>query len=139
MTRKRLFFTTLFFTLYSLLLVTACNKKKGESLEISMSEFSELYKKNSAIQILDVRTPEEYNEGHVPNARLLTLNNLVDGSQSVPFDKNSEIYIICRSGNRSMTATKFLKQAGYEHVASVAGGTMGWISEGNPIQKEEQK
>lgn len=124
-----------------LALVYLLNSKSKNSLDnhnshsqqaaISMNEFIGKY--NDQTQVLDVRTPQEYQSGHVPGAVLLPLDQLITG-KAVPFSKDSEIYVICRSGHRSLQATYFLMQNGYEKVHSVDGGTMEWIRQGKPIE-----
>jgi len=111
-------------------------KPKGDetSREIGMNEFISAYEANPNIQLLDVRTPEEYSSGHVPRAVALPLNELTSGA-AVPFEKTSEIYVICRSGKRSMAGTQYLLGQGYTNVKSIAGGTMAWIAQDKPVEK----
>ncbi|MES0489249.1 MAG: rhodanese-like domain-containing protein [Leptospirales bacterium] len=103
-------------------------------LEISIQDFIDEYGDDGNIQILDVRTQGEYDAGRVPGTVLLPLNELTAGAQ-VPFDKDSEIFVICASGNRSMAAVSFLKQQGFNEAVSVAGGTNAWIAEGKQVEK----
>jgi phage shock protein E len=65
--------------------------------------------------LLDVRTPEEYNEAHFDGAILLPLQEIEAGAQP-SVDKNKTIYLYCRSGNRSADATKLLQSQSYEVV-----------------------
>ena len=74
--------------------------------------------------ILDVRTPEEYREGHIPGARLLPVGELGRRYREVPQDK--AVYIICRSGSRSATATVWLLKKGYGNVYNISGGMNRW-------------
>ncbi|MDH4199819.1 MAG: rhodanese-like domain-containing protein [Spirochaetia bacterium] len=113
----------------------ACKGKttgQGERPAVSMEKFILAYEQNKKIQLLDVRTPDEYATGHVPGAVLLPLDQVLAG-ESIPFDKNSEIYIICRSGSRSLKAAHYLENNGYKNVRSVDGGTMDWIVRGKPV------
>ena len=80
--------------------------------------------------VLDVRTPEEYAEGHVPGAVLLPLQELQERWEEVP---EGDVLVICRSGARSATAVKALNGAG-RTTTNVAGGTMAWIDAGNPVE-----
>ena len=80
--------------------------------------------------LLDVRTPEEWIEYHVPGATLITLDQLEARVNEVPFDQ--EVIIICRSGNRSQVGRDILLAAGHTNVTSIAGGIKGWDAAGYP-------
>lgn len=113
---------------------------RGPAIEISQSGFQAAYKENPNINILDVRTPYEFTQdGHVKGAKLLPLQQLSGlGSkavQQIPFEKSSDIYIICRSGNRSLHAAHILRNLGYTNAVSVQGGTSAWARSGNPVSK----
>ena len=105
---------------------------------ISMSEFSDIVKKDPSIKVLDVRTPQEFAEGHVPGAKLFSLQDIqaqgASVSANLPFTKEDKIYIICKSGGRSMKATQMLTSLGYKDVTNVEGGTMGFIRMGNKVE-----
>jgi rhodanese-related sulfurtransferase len=99
-------------------------------MEISVQDFEKAYKANPKVPLLDVRTSGEYRSEHVPNGVNLDVNDLMNlgpkASAKIPFPKDKTIYVICRSGNRSMTATKVLRSMGYTKAVSVSGGTMAW-------------
>ena len=83
--------------------------------------------------LIDVRTPVEYAEGHVPGARLICLDTLEARAHEIPKDR--DVYLICRSGARSAQALKYLSAAhGHERLINVAGGTMAWIAAGYPVE-----
>ena len=75
--------------------------------------------------VLDVRTPEEYTEGHIENAVLLPVTDIKDKADEVLTDKDAKILVYCRSGNRSATASKELIEMGYTDVYDF-GGIMSW-------------
>lgn len=81
--------------------------------------------------ILDVRTPQEWNQGHVPGATLIPLDELESRLSELPQDE--EIVVICRSGNRSATARDILLRAGFPAVTSVAGGFNDWTATGYEV------
>lgn len=84
---------------------------------------------NGAI-VLDVRETGEYDEGHVPGARLIPLGEVPDRIADVPADR--PLYVICRSGARSARAAEWLIGQGIDAV-NIAGGTLGWIDAGQPV------
>lgn len=77
-------------------------------------------KKDKNAIILDVRTPEEFSEGHVPDAVNIPLDKL----SSAALDKLKKHYVYCRSGARSEAACDYLKKHGYEAVN--AGGIISY-------------
>lgn len=77
--------------------------------------------------VLDVRTPQEYDGllGHVEGARLMPVQELSQRMAELVAVKDQPIYVICRSGNRSATATRMLLEAGYQ-ATNVARGMRAW-------------
>jgi len=83
--------------------------------------------------VLDVREDHEWEEGHVPNAHHIPMNEVAN--QLDKLDDGARIFIICRSGARSMTVANYLEAQGYD-VVSVAGGTDGWANSGRELSFE---
>ena len=81
--------------------------------------------------VLDVREPEEYEQGHVPGAINLPQAELASRLGKLPRDRL--LTLICRSGARSLRAAQFLRQVGFEQVANVQGGTLAWRAAGKPL------
>jgi rhodanese-related sulfurtransferase len=81
--------------------------------------------------LLDVRRPDEYEEFHVPGARLIPLDEFIDRLDEVPTDRT--VYVICRTGSRSAKAAEFLVANGYDAV-NVTGGSLGWAEAGHPVE-----
>lgn len=77
--------------------------------------------------IIDVREDFEYNMGHVPNSLLIPLGEL--NVRYSEIDKDKEVYVICRTGNRSDYAVRFLMMQGFENVYNVLPGMIGWNGE----------
>ena len=78
--------------------------------------------------ILDVRTQEEWDAGHIPDATLIPLDQLPARINEVPQDQR--VVVVCRSGNRSAQGRDILKQAGWTLVTSMAGGMNQWTAAG---------
>jgi len=77
--------------------------------------------------VIDVREVDEYIEAHVPGVRLMPLGTIPDALDALPRDET--LYVICRSGARSLRAADLLVANGFDAV-SVAGGTMAWVESG---------
>src|SRR6185295_791345 len=83
--------------------------------------------------LLDVRTPGEYEGGHIAEAKNVPLQGIQRGSlEGVPSDKSTQIVTICGVGRPSMAALQALKAQGYQRVKSIRGGMQAWTREGRP-------
>ncbi len=80
-------------------------------------------------RLVDVRETDEYEAGHVAGAVHIALGTVPDQVQAF---HGEAVYVICRSGARSMRACEFLAQQGVQAI-NVAGGTIGWLSSGRPV------
>lgn len=98
--------------------------------EVSIAEAAK--KRDAGAFILDVRTPEEWNEFHVPGATLIPVTELPNRVAEVP--KEREVVVVCRSGNRSATGRDILLKAGFPKVTSMAGGLVAWRNAGYPTE-----
>jgi len=70
--------------------------------------------------LLDVRTPQEYRDGHIPGSKNLPLQT-VDSIVSVAENKDTELYVYCWSGARSLQAAGILQRMGYTNVKNIGG------------------
>ena len=95
---------------------------------VTMDEIVEIMEENEGYIILDVRTIEEYNEGHIPNAICIPNETIDENVVNILSDKNQLILIYCRSGNRSKQATDKLENLGYTNLIEF-GGIMDWKGE----------
>ena len=101
-----------------------------ENREIDVQEAHALYQEG--VFTLDVRTPEEYQAGHIPGATLIPLDQLAARAGELPADE--PILIYCRSGNRSLQAMNLLGQAGFQGLTSMDGGIGAWAAAGYPVE-----
>jgi rhodanese-related sulfurtransferase len=88
--------------------------------------------RNAGAFMLDVRTPAEWLEVHIPGATLIPLDELGVRMNELPADEIIVIY--CRSGNRSGQALDILLKAGYSDVFSMEGGIQDWITAGYDVE-----
>lgn len=70
--------------------------------------------------LLDVRTPEEYKEGHVPGSTHLSLQQIQNAPEVLP-DKSTPLFVYCLSGARSQRAVSYLSGMGYTNVRNIGG------------------
>jgi phage shock protein E len=87
----------------------------------------------SDVVMLDVRTPEEYAQGHIPGITLIPLDQVPNRLSEIPKDKT--VVVTCRTGNRSDQAAQFLRQQGYDNVHNMLGGIVAWEQAGYPVEK----
>ena len=92
--------------------------------QISPQEAKEIMDTEENVIILDVRTQEEYDSGHIKNAVCLP-NEEISGEPEILPDKTQKILVYCRSGNRSKQAAGKLADMGYEKVLEF-GGILDW-------------
>lgn len=96
---------------------------------ITMEEAKTIFESNDGTYIvLDVRTPEEFAEGHIPGAINVANESIVDVEPAVLTNKKQVIYVYCRSGNRSKQAAEKLVAMGYENIIEF-GGIIDWTGE----------
>jgi len=80
----------------------------------------EEYAETENAVLLDVRTPQEYREGHIPGSKNVPLQT-IDKISSVADNKNIPLFVYCYSGGRSRQATAMLQHMGYTHVQNIGG------------------
>lgn len=95
---------------------------------VSVDEAYQMYEEGTFM--LDVRTPEEWEEYHAPDTTLIPLDELASRVNELPQDQ--PIVVICRSGNRSQTGRDILLQAGF-NATSTSGGLIAWQGGGYPV------
>jgi len=109
-------------------------QSKQISADLNVDEFEKGIQGEDVI-ILDVRTPDEYAQGHIANAKLM---NIYDGDfneQLKTLDANKPVYVYCRSGGRSGNAKNIMKQMGFSEVYNLRGGMMAWSGAGKAVAK----
>ena len=131
MFRKIKYVVSLIVMIMSVIQVSGCNGNDNIT-SVPATEFENIIKGDS-VQILDVRTPLEYAEGHIAGA--LNINVQSDDFQQVAekeLSKDSTILVYCRSGRRSMNAAEILTKLGYK-VVNLKGGIIEWREDGLPV------
>ena len=114
------------------LFFTACNPSVSQEAQ-PITGFKPEARPDAVL--IDVRTPEEFAEGHVPGAENINLFDEDFAQRFAKFDKKETIYVYCRSGNRSTKAQQALKKLGYTRVVNLKGGFLAWEAAGKPVEK----
>lgn len=122
----------LFVAIVSGCLSSTTPSEKGKYVDVSVQQGKEMID-NGEVFLLDVRTQEEYNEDHISGSTLIPVQELEARLSELPRDK--KILIYCRSGNRSVTASKTLEKNGFTQIFNMQGGITEWKNAGYDVVK----
>lgn len=112
----------------------ACNAQTNDFKSLSVEEYAKAIEDTMVVR-LDVRTPEEYAEGHIEKSlNIDVLNSDFESKALATLPKDKTIAVNCRSGKRSKNAARILVKNGYK-VIELDSGYNGWIGEGRPVVK----
>jgi len=100
-------------------------ESKRQIEEVTPEQVREMQARGESVVYLDVREPNEWNLGRLPQALHLPRGNLETKVEGL-IDRNQKVVVYCARGNRSALAALTMKQMGYENVASMARGFLGW-------------
>ena len=111
-------------------MLTACGQDKENDQEaiyvnITAEEAKQIMDTKEGYIILDVRTQEEYDEGHIPGATQISHEEIAEKAEEVLTDKDQLILVYCRSGRRSKIAAEALVDLGYTNIKEF-GGIIDW-------------
>lgn len=124
-----------FFLIVGLASCKSQEKKTMNFVDVSVEQFQKMIGKDGA-QLIDVRTPKEYENGHLKNARLI--NYMAEDFKAKAFeglDKSKPVLVYCASGGRSAKSAKIYKDAGFEKVYNLLGGFRAWSAKKLEIEK----
>lgn len=108
------------------------DEAKQQIDEVTPEQVRDMQARNESVVYLDVREPNEWNLGRMPQAIHLPRGNL-EGKVEGLIDRNQKVVVYCARGNRSALAALTMKQMGYENVASMAHGFLGWADIGGEV------
>lgn len=125
----------LLFCFLTVLSLSSCHSQVPGITIVSPKQAEKDLQQDTTIQLLDVRTSDEYREGHIKNSTnyCVTTNEFVD--KMTRLDKEKPVYVYCRSGNRSAKATKILKENGFQKIFEIEGGIISWQQEGLSVEQ----
>ena len=113
----------------------ACGQTDNEQV-LSPDIFSQKLSNANDGQLVDVRTPEEFKEGHLKGAVNIDFYNEDFESQIETLDKNKPVFVYCGSGGRSASTAAILNKAGFKEVYDLEGGIVQWQDEGKTLVKD---
>ena len=113
-----------------MLALSACGQAKENDqgavyMNITAEEAKQIMDTEKGYIILDVRTQEEYDEGHIPGAIVIPHEEITERAEDVLTDKDQLILVYCRSGRRSKIAAEALAELGYTNIKEF-GGILDW-------------
>ena len=120
----------LVFLLLAVMILTACGQDKENDqgavyVNITAEEAKQIMDTEEGYIILDVRTQEEYDQGHIPGAILISHEEIAEKAEDVLTDKDQLILVYCRSGRRSKIAAEALVELGYTNIKEF-GSIIDW-------------
>ena len=120
----------LIFLLLAVMLLTACGQDTENDqgvvyVNITAEEAKQIMDSEEGYIILDVRTQEEYDQGHIPGAIVIPHEEIADKAEEALTDKDQLILVYCRSGRRSKIAAEALVELGYTNIKEF-GGIIDW-------------
>lgn len=119
----------------SVLLIMACScVKQQEGVNLVDSNKFEEQMKESTSQIIDVRTSEEFSDGHIVNAVNMDVTSDDFEAKIASLDKEKPVMVYCKSGGRSAKAAAILRDNGFKQVYDLDGGMIGWNAASKPIE-----
>jgi len=114
--------------LLAVIMLTACGQDKENDrgavyVNITAEEAKQIMDSEEGYVILDVRTQEEYEEGHIPGAIVISHEQIEEKAEDALTDKDQLILVYCRSGRRSKLAAEALAELGYTNIKEFGGIT----------------
>ncbi|MGN6569035.1 MAG: thioredoxin domain-containing protein [Flavipsychrobacter sp.] len=110
----------------------SCSNAQEKKTSLTATEFADKMKAIPDANIVDVRTPEEYEKGHIKNALNYDWNGSSFEQQIATLDKSKPVFVYCLSGGRSAMAAEIMRDRGFKQVYEMKGGFMKWRAAGLP-------
>ena len=118
------------------LLILSSNSIAQKKSTISVNEYEKAIQSKS-IQLVDVRRPDEFNDGHLKGAIQANWQDQPSFKEAVnKLDKNKPVYVYCKAGVRGDKAADWLTQNGFKEVVNLDGGIQSWTDAGKPLEKK---
>jgi len=116
----------------------ACQNGSGQERrpqELNAATYEQKLGSTGQAQLIDVRTWEEYQEGHINGAVNIDINGSQFSAEAAKLDKNRPVFVYCQSGRRSARAASDLLKMGFPQVYNLDGGIQSWREAGKPVER----
>jgi rhodanese-related sulfurtransferase len=110
----------------AIFLFASCQSQSNPKIKVISPKEFKAQVVNKEVQLVDVRTPEEFQDGAIAHAKNINVNDANFKENIAKLDKKKPVYIYCRSGARSQKAAKIMVDLGFEQVIDLQGGYMNW-------------
>lgn len=132
---RRIFFVLIAFTVFSY----SCKEEQtSNQIEVISSEEMQEISQIEGVQLVDVRTLEEYEEGHIDSFQNIDYFSENFTQEIEKLDKSKPVIVYCKSGNRSGKCAKKMKDAGFSKIYDLEGGIAKWKFEGFEVKKKSK-
>lgn len=110
------------------IILNSCLSGQSQNTQTNLAptEFAEKIKTQTAVTLIDVRTPDEFSKGHLENAKNIDWRSNDFSKQVESLDKSKPVLVYCLSGGRSASAASAMREAGFKEVYELDGGIMKW-------------
>ena len=122
-------------SLVVLMVVSFTSIQAQNKIEVNSKEVNAMLQKDKKLIVLDVRTVEEYQEGHIKGAVNIDIRLTDAFSKIDKLDHNAKYIVHCRSNHRSKTAVDHMLQSGFKNVYQMMDGIIGWNQNNLPVTK----
>ena len=132
---NHLFLVGALFVVMALVIKAEFDHQSGKSNQVDPTAAIRLMNNDDAV-VVDVREVNDFNKGHIKDAKNIPMSSLKQQLDNVAKVKDLPVLMYCRSGNISGRACRVLKRSGYSNVHNLAGGILGWQDANLPLTKK---
>jgi len=112
-----------------------CKNEVDSEIKVVTTEEMQAILKMDEVQLVDVRTPEEFSEGYIKNAQNIDFKSPTFEQDILKLNKDKPVMLYCHSGGRSAKCAQKLKDAGFKKIYDLKGGISKWKHEGLAIEQ----
>lgn len=120
----------IFLNIVLTIVIVGCKNDSQENVKVVTPDEMQTILELDGVQLVDVRTPEEYNEGYIENAQNIDFYSPTFDEDILKLDKSKPVILYCKSGTRSAKCADKLKEAGFEKIYDLEGGITEWKYKG---------
>ncbi len=121
---------------FSILLMAACTEAQAPFKNLNVKEFKQKIAKEKNLQLIDVRTSAETDNGMIAGAKEIDIQTGQFEKGITALDKSKPVYVYCAVGGRSSRAAQILVSKGFKEVYNLSGGMNAWMAEKQPVVKK---